>query len=119
MAQPIIVEQLSGRHDSKPANPLIAGAVHRTGAAEVWGRGTSRVIALCKQNGVAAPVSPASTINPRECRIDAEHKPTCLLTRNEAVCKNADGGRMCGSTSGGPYSGRQNGCGERKRVLPQ
>jgi len=28
----ITVEQLSGRHDSKPVNPLIAGAFHRTGA---------------------------------------------------------------------------------------
>ncbi len=52
----VTVEQLSGRHDSKPTNPLIAGAFHRTGAVEVWGRGTNRVIALCKQNGVAAPV---------------------------------------------------------------
>jgi predicted HTH transcriptional regulator len=37
------VKQLSGRHDSKPTNPLIAGAFHRTGAVEVWGRGTNRV----------------------------------------------------------------------------
>ena len=41
----ITVEQLSGQHDSKPVNPLIAGAFHRTGAVEVWGRGTNRVIA--------------------------------------------------------------------------
>ena len=52
----VTVEQLSGRHDSKPTNPLIAGAFHRTGAVEVWGRGTNRVIAMCKQNGVAAPM---------------------------------------------------------------
>ena len=52
----VTVEQLSGRHDSKPTNPLIAGAFHRTGAVEVWGRGTNRVITMCKQNAVAAPV---------------------------------------------------------------
>ena len=52
----ITVKQLSGRHDSKPTNPLIAGAFHRTGAVEVWGRGTNRVIAMCKEHGVPAPV---------------------------------------------------------------
>jgi ATP-dependent DNA helicase RecG len=51
----ITVEQLSGPHRSKPTNPLIAGAFHRTGAVEVWGRGTNRVIAVCKQQGAAVP----------------------------------------------------------------
>jgi len=37
----ITVKKLSGKHDSKPVNPLIAGAFHRTGAVEVWGRGTN------------------------------------------------------------------------------
>jgi len=52
----ITVEQLSGRHDSKPTNPLIAEAFHRTGAVEVWGRGTNRVIAMCKQHGAPPPI---------------------------------------------------------------
>jgi ATP-dependent DNA helicase RecG len=52
----ITVKQLSGKHDSKPVNPLIAGAFHRTGAVEVWGRGTNRVLAMCKAQGVAQPV---------------------------------------------------------------
>ncbi|RPI71739.1 MAG: hypothetical protein EHM45_23140, partial [Desulfobacteraceae bacterium] len=52
----ITVEQLSGRHDSKPTNPLIAGAFHRTGAVEVWGRGTNRVIAMCKRHEAAPPL---------------------------------------------------------------
>jgi ATP-dependent DNA helicase RecG len=51
----ITVEQLSGRHRSKPVNPLIAGAFHRTGAVEVWGRGTNRVIAMCRKHGAAPP----------------------------------------------------------------
>ena len=51
----ITVEQLSGPHRSKPTNPLIAGAFHRTGAVEVWGRGTNRVIAVCKEQGAAVP----------------------------------------------------------------
>ncbi|OQA02928.1 MAG: hypothetical protein BWY68_00881 [bacterium ADurb.Bin400] len=48
--------QLSGPHRSKPTNPLIAEAFHRTGAVEIWGRGTNRVIATCKQHGVAEPI---------------------------------------------------------------
>ena len=52
----ITVEQLSGRHDSKPTNPLIAEAFHRTGAVEVWGRGTNRVISMCKQHGSTLPI---------------------------------------------------------------
>ncbi|MBI2191316.1 MAG: hypothetical protein HYU36_04960 [Planctomycetes bacterium] len=52
----ITVEQLSGPHRSKPTNPLIAEAFHRTGAVEVWGRGTNRVIAMCKKHDTAPPV---------------------------------------------------------------
>jgi len=52
----ISIRQLSGKHDSKPVNPLIAGAFHRTGAVEVWGRGTNRVIEMCQKHGAAPPV---------------------------------------------------------------
>ena len=51
----ITVKQLSGPHHSKPTNPLIAEAFHRTGAVEVWGRGTNRVISLCREYGAAIP----------------------------------------------------------------
>lgn len=51
----ITVEQLAGSHDSKPVNPLIAAAFHRTGAVEVWGRGTNRVIDMCRKHGTALP----------------------------------------------------------------
>jgi len=51
----VTVKQLSGKHISKPTNPLIAGAFHRTGAVEVWGQGTNRVIAACKRHGAAPP----------------------------------------------------------------
>ncbi len=52
----ITVQKLSGKHRSKPVNPLIAEAFHRTGAVEVWGRGTNRVIASCKMHGTAPPI---------------------------------------------------------------
>jgi len=52
----VTVEQLSGPHLSKPTNPSIAEAFHRTGAVEVWGRGTNRVIEMCEKNGAPPPV---------------------------------------------------------------
>jgi ATP-dependent DNA helicase RecG len=51
----IRAEMLSSDHPSILRNPLIAGAFHRTGAVEVWGRGTNRVIEACRASGVALP----------------------------------------------------------------
>ena len=51
----VTVKQLSGPHQSKRRNPFIAEAFHRTGAVEIWGRGTNRVIDECKQHGIPAP----------------------------------------------------------------
>jgi ATP-dependent DNA helicase RecG len=48
-------EQLSEEHPSRPRNPDLAGAVHRTGAIEVWGRGTNRVIEACRAWGIEPP----------------------------------------------------------------
>lgn len=52
----VTVEQLSGPHLSELRNPLIAEAFHRTGAVEVWGRGTNRVIESCKKHGAPPPI---------------------------------------------------------------
>jgi ATP-dependent DNA helicase RecG len=51
----IRAEALSVEHPSVLRNPLIAGAFHRTGAVEVWGRGTNRVIEACEAHGIAPP----------------------------------------------------------------
>ncbi|MBK9385455.1 MAG: putative DNA binding domain-containing protein [Planctomycetes bacterium] len=51
----IRAEMLSGEHPSIRRNPSIAGAFHRTGAVEVWGRGTNRVIEACQAYGIAPP----------------------------------------------------------------
>ncbi|MBN1849857.1 MAG: putative DNA binding domain-containing protein [Deltaproteobacteria bacterium] len=55
LPQGVTLEQLSGPHRSKLRNPLIAEAFHRTGAVEVWGRGTNRAIAACERHGAAIP----------------------------------------------------------------
>lgn len=51
----IRAELLSKAHPSILRNPLIAGAFHRTGAVEVWGRGTNRVIEACRAYGIDPP----------------------------------------------------------------
>jgi ATP-dependent DNA helicase RecG len=51
----ISAESLTREHLSVRRNPLIAGAFHLTGAVEVWGRGTNRVLELCKAADVAPP----------------------------------------------------------------
>lgn len=51
----IHAEMLSGQHPSILRNPLIAGAFHRIGAVEVWGRGTNRVIESCRAYGIDPP----------------------------------------------------------------
>lgn len=51
----IRAEMLTQEHRSIPRNPLIAEAFHRTGAIEVWGRGTNRVIEACRRYGIADP----------------------------------------------------------------
>jgi len=52
----LTVEMLSGPHLSKLRNPLIADTFHRTGAVEIWGRGTNRVIDECKRYGITPPL---------------------------------------------------------------
>lgn len=51
----ITASQLSGPHPSELRNPLIASTFHRTGAVEIWGRGTNRVIEECKRYGIDPP----------------------------------------------------------------
>ncbi len=46
---------LSGPHLSKLQNPLMAETFHRTGAVEIWGRGTNRVIEECERYGIEPP----------------------------------------------------------------
>jgi ATP-dependent DNA helicase RecG len=42
-------------HGSFPRNPFIAEVFYRAGLIEKWGRGTNRVIAMCRTHGIAAP----------------------------------------------------------------
>ncbi|MBI2495426.1 MAG: putative DNA binding domain-containing protein [Candidatus Omnitrophica bacterium] len=51
----ITPEQLSKSHLSVQRNPIIADVFNRAGLIEKWGRGTNRVIAMCREAGIAPP----------------------------------------------------------------
>jgi ATP-dependent DNA helicase RecG len=46
---------LTRKHQSVQRNPLIADVFHRTGLIEKWGRGTNRVVDMCRDVGIAQP----------------------------------------------------------------
>jgi ATP-dependent DNA helicase RecG len=51
----ITPDVLSREHDSIQRNPLIAEIFYRAGLIEKWGRGINRVIAQCREAGIAPP----------------------------------------------------------------
>ena len=52
----ITPESLSRKHQSVQRNPIIAEVFNRAGLIEKWGRGTNRVIDMCRKAGVAEPM---------------------------------------------------------------
>jgi ATP-dependent DNA helicase RecG len=51
----ITPEMLSREHTSVLRNPIIADVFHRAGLIEKWGRGTNRVIEMCRKAGIRPP----------------------------------------------------------------
>jgi len=49
------VEQLLQPHQSKPHNPLLAGAFFRSGDIESWGRGIDKIRKACREHGSDFP----------------------------------------------------------------
>lgn len=52
----ITPEMLTRPHPSVLRNPIIADVFHRCGLIEQWGRGTNRVIEMCRKAGITPPV---------------------------------------------------------------
>ena len=52
---PLTPEALYGPHSSVLRNPLIAQAFHFAGVIERWGTGTTRIVRLCREQGLPAP----------------------------------------------------------------
>jgi ATP-dependent DNA helicase RecG len=51
----ITPSKLTRSHQSVQRNPIIADVFYKTGLIEKWGRGTNRVIEMCREAGIAAP----------------------------------------------------------------
>jgi ATP-dependent DNA helicase RecG len=51
----ITPDKLSKSHQSVQRNPIIADIFNRAGLIEKWGRGTNRVIEMCRQAKIAPP----------------------------------------------------------------
>ena len=52
----ITPDMLTRQHLSVLRNPIIADIFHRGGLIEQWGRGTNRVVEMCRKAGIASPV---------------------------------------------------------------
>lgn len=52
---PLTPESLRGPHGSLLRNPLLAQAFYFAGLVERWGTGTTRIIALCREQGLPEP----------------------------------------------------------------
>jgi len=52
----ITPDMLTRQHLSVLRNPIIADIFHRAGLIEQWGRGTNRVVEMCREAGIAPPV---------------------------------------------------------------
>jgi ATP-dependent DNA helicase RecG len=51
----ITVEDLKREHNSRPRNPLLAEVFYRRGLIERWGRGTQKIVELCREAGQPDP----------------------------------------------------------------
>lgn len=51
----ITVEDLKGKHESKPQNPLIAKLFFLIKYIEQWGTGTNRIVKLCEEKNLPEP----------------------------------------------------------------
>ncbi|GIV25139.1 MAG: ATP-dependent DNA helicase [Bacteroidia bacterium] len=52
---PLTVEQLYGPHSSVKRNPLLAQVFYYAGIIEQWGTGTTRIVQLCRAQGLPTP----------------------------------------------------------------
>lgn len=55
LPSPLKPEALYGPHSSLPRNPLIAQAFYYANAIERWGTGTTRIVNLCRAQGLPEP----------------------------------------------------------------
>lgn len=72
------VENLLKSRKSHPYNPLIAQTFYRTGFIESWGRGITKIITSCKENGACNPEFDITDMNLTVTFVKKE----CLKNKN-------------------------------------
>lgn len=55
LAAGVQIEDLKRDHESLPRNPVIAEVFYRRGLIEKWGRGTQKILEICKAAGSPEP----------------------------------------------------------------
>lgn len=55
MPEGITIEDLKGKHESKPQNPLLAYLFFLIKYIEQWGTGTNRIVRLCEEYELPEP----------------------------------------------------------------
>ena len=73
------MEDLLGKHNSKPHNPRIAHVFYLAGFIESWGRGVEKIFRSCKADGLSEPVY---TIHPRDLMICFDAPADRIIHRN-------------------------------------
>ena len=67
----ITVADLRGEHTSRPRNPLLAEVFYRRGLVERWGRGTNKIMDLCRAAG-----QPAAEFEERSGEVVVRFRPS-------------------------------------------
>lgn len=84
----ITAESLTRDHHSVQRNPIIADVFHRTGLIEKWGRGTNRVVAMCRDAGIRSPEFQENTgaaVVTFRVNVGDSAKPTMQVTMQDTM----------------------------------
>lgn len=79
------VENLIGKHASKPFNPNIAHTFYLAGFIESWGRGIEKIHDACKENGMPPP---EYTVHPGDIMIKFTAPSDCVIRKKAQVSDN-------------------------------
>jgi len=84
------VKTLLGKHNSRPANPTIAGCIYLTGLIETWGRGIEKVKAECIKHGCPAPFYEVNSGEPGDLLVRIDAAPDALIEDEGAPVHGAE-----------------------------
>ncbi|MDL2263160.1 putative DNA binding domain-containing protein [Synergistaceae bacterium OttesenSCG-928-I11] len=79
------IENLMGKHVSKPFNPTIANAFYLAGYIESWGRGVEKICRACEADGITHP---QYTVNPSDIMIKFTAPEDRIVRLNDSPPSN-------------------------------